>query len=111
MGHHRPKTPRLGEKLREIRKRMGLTQNELVERLGLEVDFDQERISKYERAVLEPPIYVLIAYSDLTRIPLDVLLRPEYDIPDKIPAPKRNLDLPGSSSKRHKEGKSRKSTT
>jgi transcriptional regulator with XRE-family HTH domain len=111
MGHHRPKTPRLGEKLRGIRKRMGLTQNELVERLGLEADFDQERISKYERAVLEPPIYVLIAYSDLAKIPLDVLLRPEYDIPDEIPAPKRYLDLSGSSSKRQKGGKAGKRTS
>jgi transcriptional regulator with XRE-family HTH domain len=85
----------LGEKLRQIRKRMdgGLTQNELVERLGLEKDFDQERISKYERGVLEPPIYVLIAYSDLAGISLDVLLRPEYDVPDKIPDRSRSFGV------------------
>jgi transcriptional regulator with XRE-family HTH domain len=88
MGHHRPRTPRLGEKLKQIRKRIdgGLTQNEIVERLKLEKDFDQERISKYERGILEPPVYVLIAYSDLAQIPLDVLLRPEHDIPAKLPA-------------------------
>jgi transcriptional regulator with XRE-family HTH domain len=87
MGFQRPRTPRLGEKLRQIRKRIdgGLTQNEIVERLGLESDFDQERISKYERGVLEPPIYVLIAYSDLAGISLDVLLRPEHDIPSQFP--------------------------
>ena len=93
MGYHRPKTPRLGEKLREIRKRLELTQNELVEKFGLESDFDQERISKYERAVLEPPVYVLIAYCDLARIPLDVLLRPEYSIPDKLPARLRSFEV------------------
>lgn len=94
MGFHRPRTPRLGEKLRQIRKRIdgGLTQNEMVERLQLESNFDQERISKYERGVLEPPVYVLIAYSDLARISLDVILRPEYDIPHKLPAPNRSFD-------------------
>ena len=91
MGHQRPKTPRLGEKLRHIRKTIdgGLTQNELVERLGLEKDFDQERISKYERGVLEPPLYVLVAYCDLAKISLDVLARPEYDVPAQLPAETR----------------------
>lgn len=99
MGHHRPRTPRLGEKLKQIRKRIdgGLTQNEIVERLGLEKNFDQERISKYERGILEPPVYVLIAYSDLAQIPLDVLLRPEHDIPDKLPTRLRSFEVRGKS--------------
>jgi transcriptional regulator with XRE-family HTH domain len=94
MGHHRPKTPRLGEKLRRIRKAIdgGLTQNELVERLGLEKEFDQERISKYERGVLEPPLHVLIAYSDLAQVSLDVLARPECDLPARLPAKTRAFD-------------------
>jgi transcriptional regulator with XRE-family HTH domain len=87
MGHHRPRTPRLGEKLRQIRKRLdgGLTQGEFVSRLGLEGDFDQERISKFERGVLEPPLYVLVRVCDIANIPLDILARPEYDIPDELP--------------------------
>jgi transcriptional regulator with XRE-family HTH domain len=35
---------------------LGLTQGELVERLGLEEEFDQERISKFERGKLKPPM-------------------------------------------------------
>lgn len=94
MGHHRPKTPRLGEKLRQIRKTIdgGLTQNELVERLGLDKEFDQERISKYERGVLEPPLHVLIAYCDLAQISLDVLARPEYDVPSRLPAKTKGFE-------------------
>jgi transcriptional regulator with XRE-family HTH domain len=107
MGHHRARTPRLGEKLREIRKRMELTQNELVEKLGLEKDFDQERISKYERAILEPPIYVLIAYSDLAGVSLDVLLRSEYDIPDKLPARAKSSGLPRPAATTHSRRKTK----
>jgi transcriptional regulator with XRE-family HTH domain len=109
MGFQRPRTPRLGEKLRQIRKRIdgGLTQNEIVERLGLESDFDQERVSKYERGVIEPPIYVLIAYSDLAGISLDVLLRPEHDIPDKIPAGTKSFDHQRARITTHKSRKAR----
>jgi transcriptional regulator with XRE-family HTH domain len=102
MGHHRPKTPRLGEKLRYIRKTIdgGLTQNELVGRLGLEHDFDQERVSKYERGVLEPPIYVLIAYCNLANISLDILCRPEYDVPRELPALSINSNAPRAAKKK-----------
>ncbi len=92
MGHHRPRTPRLGEKLKQIRKRLdgGLTQSEFVRRLGLDEDFDQERISKFERGILEPPLYVLVRVCDLANIPLDVLARLEYNIPNELPARMRN---------------------
>lgn len=110
MGHHRARTPRLGEKLRQIRQRIdgGLTQNEMVEHLGLEKDFDQERISKYERGVLEPPVYVLIAYSDLAQISLDLLLRPEHNIPDQLLARNRSSDPSRVLMKAHKTTKSKK---
>jgi transcriptional regulator with XRE-family HTH domain len=100
----------LGEKLRQIRKRIdgGLTQNEIVERLGLEKDFDQERISKYERGILEPPVYVLIGYSDLAGIPLDVLLRPERDIPDKLPVRLKSFEVLRKSTLVPKKGRKRK---
>lgn len=110
MGHHRPKTPRLGEKLRQIRKNLddGLTQNEMVQRLGLEKDFDQERISKYERGILEPPIYVLIAYADVTKLPLDVILRSELDIPADLPSPSLRSARPTTSTKLSKKSKAGK---
>lgn len=77
---------RLAGKLLEIRKRLGLTQDELVERLGLESEFDQERISKFERGKLEPPLHVLCAYCDLANLILDVLARDDVPLPDEIPA-------------------------
>lgn len=86
MGSKRPKPVRLAEKLLEIRIKLGLSQNEMVRRLGLEGEFDQERVSKYERAVLEPPLYVLCAYADVANLYIDALARPDRDLPDEIPA-------------------------
>jgi transcriptional regulator with XRE-family HTH domain len=94
MGSRRPKTPRLAEKLLEIRQKLGLSQNEMVRRLGLEDEFDQERVSKYERAVLEPPLSVLCAYADAVNLYIDALARPELDLPNEIPARTRSAGVP-----------------
>jgi transcriptional regulator with XRE-family HTH domain len=101
MGTNRRPTPALlAGKLLEIRKRLGLTQDELVEKLGLEEEFDQERISKFERGRLEPPLHVLCAYADVANILLDVLARDDLSLPSEIPArskvssvPRRYLEL------------------
>ncbi|HEV7375251.1 MAG TPA: helix-turn-helix transcriptional regulator [Pyrinomonadaceae bacterium] len=92
--NRRPKPARLAEKLLEIRKRLGLTQDELVERLGLEEEFDQERISKFERGKLEPPLHVLCAYADIANILLDVLARDNLPLPREIPARSRVSSIP-----------------
>ncbi len=92
--NRRPKPARLAGKLLEIRKRLGLTQDELVEGLGLKEEFDQERISKFERGKLEPPLHVLCAYADLANILLDVLARDDLSLPREIPARSKTSSVP-----------------
>jgi transcriptional regulator with XRE-family HTH domain len=92
--NRRPKPARLAGKLLEIRKMLGLTQDGLVDRLGLEKEFDQERISKVERGKLEPPLHVLCAYADLANILLDVLARDNLSLPREIPAPSKVSSAP-----------------
>lgn len=105
MGSRRPKTPRLAEKLLEIRRQLGLSQNEIVRRLGLEDEFDQERISKYERAVLEPPLAVLCAYADAANLYIDALARADHDLPGKLPAPTRSAGIPRTEKPHRKQRK------
>jgi transcriptional regulator with XRE-family HTH domain len=92
--HKRLKPTRLAEKLLEIRKKIGLSQNELVRRLGLEDEFDQERVSKFERGEREPPLHVLCAYADLANVTLDVLARDSLDLPSKLPAQTKSFGVP-----------------
>jgi len=112
MGTHKRRKPtRLGEKLLEIRNKTGLSQNELVRRLGLEDEFDQERVSKFERGKREPPLHVLCAYADLANVTLDVLARDSLDLPSKLPAKTKSsgiLRAPASPGTRTQAG-SRKS--
>jgi DNA-binding transcriptional regulator YiaG len=84
----RPKL--LAEKLLAIREGLGLSQGEMVRRLGLEDELERDYISKYERGVLEPPLHVLCAYADAANVYLDVLARDFLDLPDKLPSVKKH---------------------
>lgn len=92
MGSSRPRPVRLAEKLLTIRKRLngGLSQGEMVRYLGLGDLMDRERISKYERNIIEPPLAVLCAYADAANVWLDVLVRDELDLPEKFPEIKKS---------------------
>jgi len=92
----RPKPARLAAKLLTIRKKLGLSQNGLIRRFGLEDDLAQDYISKYERAALEPPLYVLCAYADLANVTLDCLARDSFDLPSEIPARTKSEGVPRS---------------
>ena len=77
---------RLPEKLIQIRKAMGLTQQEMLERLDLPEEILQTSISQYERGKIEPPIFVLLRYADVANIWLEVLLRDQLDLPNQLPS-------------------------
>lgn len=61
----RPRPARLAKKLFTIRERLGLSQNELIERFGLSGEIDQARISAYERNDREPLLSHLLQYARL----------------------------------------------
>ena len=82
----RPRPARLAGKLLEIRQKLGLSQNGMARRLGLSQELEQERISKYERGILEPPLHVLCAYADVANVYLEVLAKDELDLPGELPA-------------------------
>jgi len=54
---------RLPEKLLQIRVALGLSQSELLRRLGLEEQMDYRRISEFERGTTEPHLSVLLQYA------------------------------------------------
>jgi transcriptional regulator with XRE-family HTH domain len=83
-GRYIPK--RLPEKLIQVRKSLGLTQQKMLELLGLPNEILQTSISQYERGKIEPPLFVLLRYAEVANIWLEVLLRDERDLPEKLPA-------------------------
>jgi transcriptional regulator with XRE-family HTH domain len=88
--YHRQKPARLAEKLLHIRRVLGLSQNEMIRRLGMEDEITQSRISGYELGTREPSLPTLLKYARLTGISTDILIDDELDLPEKLPAgPKR----------------------
>lgn len=88
MGKERPK--RLGEKLAVIRKRLELSQNEMVRRLGLSGKLTREEVSAYERGVREPSLPTLSRYAEIARVWMDVLVDDDLDLPNEIPSPTKS---------------------
>lgn len=80
---HYPK--RLGEKLLQIRTALGLSQNEMLRRLGSPAGLLGTSISGYERGSREPPLLVLLAYARIAGICIDSLVDDEINISAKLP--------------------------
>lgn len=76
----------LGRKLRIIREALGLSQNEMLRRLQLEDEFTRSEISAYERGVREPPSKVLLRYSAVARVWVNVLIDDDLTLPSRLPA-------------------------
>lgn len=76
---------RLAEKLLQVRIALGLSQSEMMRRLGFEDVLDYKRISEYELGKNEPPLAVLLNYARVAGVCMDVLVDDELDLPDKLP--------------------------
>ncbi|HEV3470155.1 MAG TPA: helix-turn-helix transcriptional regulator [Pyrinomonadaceae bacterium] len=79
----RPKPARLAEKLLQIRLSLGLSQDGMLERLGLDATYFRSAISGYELG-REPPLPVLLKYARYVGISTDVLIDDEAHLPDPI---------------------------
>lgn len=81
---------RLAEKLRSIRESLQLSQNEMIERLGLQDELERHLISMYETDVREPSLLVLLRYAEVANVYVDVLIDDRLDLPPKIPSKKKH---------------------
>jgi transcriptional regulator with XRE-family HTH domain len=85
MGNARPKPVRLAEKLRQIRIELGLSQTEMLARLGLVTSMHYGRISEYEQAKREPTLITLLAYARAASVHLEDIVDDDLDLPNRLP--------------------------
>lgn len=78
------KPARLAEKLIQIRVALGLSQNEMISRLGLSDELIREELSAFERGLRQPPLVVLLRYARCVHISTDVLIDDDLNLPDKL---------------------------
>jgi transcriptional regulator with XRE-family HTH domain len=72
---------RLGEKLRTIRQRAGLTLDEMAVILGKTGVARRSRVSSWERESRTPSLAIVLRYARFAGISTDVLLDDELDLP------------------------------
>jgi len=84
----RPKPARLAEKLAQIRSTLGLSQDEMLARLGLSGvgGLFRSSISGYERGTREPPLPVLLEYARAANVSVEALIDDGLDLPVRLPA-------------------------
>jgi transcriptional regulator with XRE-family HTH domain len=82
----RPRPVRLAIKLREVRVKLDLTQEQMLEKLGkAKVSLKPGHISEYESGKREPPLPVLLRYARLAGVPMEMLVDDKLDLPEHLP--------------------------
>jgi transcriptional regulator with XRE-family HTH domain len=70
----------------------GVSQTEMVRRLGVEDSIAYHRISEYETGKREPPLLILLEYARVAGVCLDALADDKVQLPAKLPRePKHKL--------------------
>lgn len=103
MGNARPRPARLAEKLLTIRNALGLSQPEMLRRLGMEDSIKYTRISDYELDKNEPPLIVLLQYARVAGVPTEVLIDDNLDLPEKLPGTTDHEAIKRKFSARHRK--------
>jgi DNA-binding XRE family transcriptional regulator len=85
MGNPRPRPLRLAEKLLQIRIRLGLSQTQMLDRLGLADSMHYGRISEYEQDKREPTLMTLLAYARAASVHLEDIVEDNFELPRKLP--------------------------
>jgi transcriptional regulator with XRE-family HTH domain len=73
---------RLAEKLRQVRLALGLSQSEMLHRLGFDMHYS--RISEYELGKHEPALPIILRYARIAGVYVDTLIDDEMDLPKRL---------------------------
>jgi transcriptional regulator with XRE-family HTH domain len=80
---NRPKN--LARKLLQIRNALGLSQSQMLRRLGAQDSFSAARISEYETGTREPSFWMLLNYGRVARVHVESLIDDTATLPAKLP--------------------------
>ena len=92
--------PTLARKLLYIRKAMGLSQNQIIEKMGLSNEVLREEISDFERNKRIPPLEVILQYARAANVSVEALIDDELELPETLPANPKSEGIKKRKSKR-----------
>jgi len=80
MARYRRKSPKkLGSKMREVRLRLGMTQEEVAKHLGT----DSGAISRFERGLRDPSLLEILAFSRMSGVGVELLIDDKISLAKK----------------------------
>ena len=90
MGYARERPQRLAEKLLQIRTAFGISQGDMLSRLGRGDTSYRNYISDYETGRREPSLLVLLEYARAANVYVEALIDDELDLPERLPSPTKS---------------------
>jgi transcriptional regulator with XRE-family HTH domain len=104
MARTKLRKPILAEKLLHIRTAMGLSQNQMIGRMGLQDELLREEISDFERNKRVPSLDVVLQYARAANVSVEALIDDELGLPETLPARPKSEGI-----RRKKPSRSKKS--
>src|SRR5947207_221848 len=98
------RSERLGEKLVQIRVALGLSQTEMLKRLGYADSIFYTRISDYELGKRVPPLPLILRYARVAGVHLEDIVDDELALPEKLPGNARYKGIKRKTTSRKKGG-------
>jgi transcriptional regulator with XRE-family HTH domain len=95
------KPSRLAEKILNIRRQLGLSQNGLIRHLGLSDELFQGDISAFELGNRVPDLRTLLLLAQAAGVYVDVLIDDSLDLPDSLPANPKSVGIKTKISSKH----------
>jgi|ERR671921_531337 transcriptional regulator with XRE-family HTH domain len=86
MARTKIRKPILAEKLLHIRTAMGLSQNQMIARMGLQGELLREEVSDFERNRRVPSLDVVLQYARAANVSVEALIDDELALPERLPA-------------------------
>lgn len=99
----RERPTRLAEKLLRIREALGLSQSEMLRRIGKEESGHRNFISDYERGKRAPSLLEVLAYARAAGLTMDVLVDDNSDLPEHLTSNMEKEKTPGHLSRKGKK--------
>jgi transcriptional regulator with XRE-family HTH domain len=90
MGGTRERPERLAEKLLQIRTALGLSQGEMLRRVGMGESGYRHYISHFETGKREPPLRILLEYARAANVYVEVLIDDDLDLPARLPSAQKH---------------------
>lgn len=102
MARTKLRKPILAQKLLHIRTSMGLSQNQMIVKMGLQDELLREEVSDFERNKRVPSLDIVLQYARAANVTAEALIDDDLTLPETLPASPKSEGIRRKKSSRKK---------